>query len=74
MGDKMSHMNIITTCILIMLVIIQIKAEIYCLINWDETILYERHLVEAINSLTFLVEKLISWKNLDQSIFLFRNG
>lgn len=70
----MSHMNIITTCILIMLVIIQIKAEIYCLINWDETILYERHLVEAINSLTFLVEKLISWKNLDQSIFLFRNG
>lgn len=39
-----------------MLVIIQIKAEIYCLINWEETILYERHLAEAINSLTFLVE------------------
>lgn len=57
-----------------MLVIIQIKAEIYCLINWDETILYERHLAEAINSLTFLVEKLVSWKNLDQSVFLIRNG
>lgn len=42
-----------------MLVIILMKAKIYCLINLDETTLCHRHLVQAITSLKFLVEEFV---------------